>query len=138
MQTLEEVLNEVSDEQTMHLEVAPDLACFVLVREALLDLCEGFARVKDVILALDEAFANVCAYSGATEVEFDMDYVDGRCVVTMTDDGVAFDPLEVSEELPDFDDMPGGGMGIILMKQVADEILYRRLEDRNVLTMWFT
>ena len=58
-------------------------------------------------------------------------------VAVVSDDGIAFDPLEVPP--PDLEssleDRPVGGLGVHFMLTLMDEVTYRREGDRNVLTM---
>jgi len=62
---------------------------------------------------------------------------DDRVVVEVEDWGVAFDPTAAPE--PDFDlDLdarPLGGLGIHMIREIMDEVSYRREGDRNILTM---
>jgi len=58
-------------------------------------------------------------------------------ILTITDDGMAFNPLAV--EPPDvslpLDERAIGGLGIHLVRSLFDEVSYRRAVGRNVLTV---
>ena len=92
---------------------------------------------KQIRLALEEAVANVINYSQATYVNFDAYIGDGCLKVTITDDGIAFDATAGSPT--DFslrpDERPAGGLGIMLLHQMTDDLSYQRMENRNVLTL---
>lgn len=92
---------------------------------------------KQIRLALEEAVANVINYSQATYVNFDAYIGDGCLKVTVTDDGIAFDATAGSPT--DFslrpDERPAGGLGIMLLHQMTDDLSYQRMENRNVLTL---
>ncbi len=97
--------------------------------------------IGHLALALDEAMTNTIAYAwpqgGTHELTLEMT-VDGRTVITVvSDDGIAFDPLEVPP--PDLEssleDRPVGGLGVHFMKTLMDDVTYRREGGRNVLTM---
>lgn len=92
-------------------------------------------------LALEEVFSNIVAYG------FD-DHTDHLIKITVTtaknnfkicveDDGKPFNPLKAKEpDLPDdVEDCKVGGLGIYLIKHFMDDIRYKRLQNRNVLTM---
>src|SRR5690606_17900085 len=97
--------------------------------------------IGHLALALDEAMTNTIAYAwpegGDHELRLDMDVAGGTVVAVVSDDGIAFDPLEVPP--PDLEssleDRPVGGLGVHFMKTLMDAVAYRREADRNVLTM---
>ena len=60
-----------------------------------------------------------------------------RLIFTITDSGIPFDPTkheEVDISLP-AEERRIGGLGIHLVRQLMDDIHYRREEDKNVLTL---
>jgi anti-sigma regulatory factor (Ser/Thr protein kinase) len=99
-------------------------------------------RIRDdVNLALDEVVANVILHGFENPGEHDIVvglYLEPEFVnVTVEDAGVAFNPLDAPE--PDLtkpiEERPIGGLGIHLVRNVMDQIEYRRDGDRNRLTM---
>ena len=66
-----------------------------------------------------------------------MERAGKRLTVTITDDGVPFNPLSV--ERPDTDlsleDREFGGMGIHLVRNLVDDVSYQRRIGKNVMTM---
>ena len=76
---------------------------------------------------------------GSGDVDISCDVVGDRMkvVITFTDEGPEFDPLE--REDPDTtlgaDERPIGGLGIYLVKNTVDGISYRRENGRNILTV---
>jgi len=97
--------------------------------------------IGHLALALDEAMTNTIAYAwpqgGDHELKLEMEIGAGIVVAIVSDDGIAFDPLEVPP--PDLEssleDRPVGGLGVHFMKTLMDEVSYRRVGERNVLTM---
>jgi anti-sigma regulatory factor (Ser/Thr protein kinase) len=90
----------------------------------------------DFGVALDEAASNVAkyAYAGrAGEIEVDVLLRDGTLCAEVVDDGAPFDPL--AREAPRTDqalaDRQVGGLGIHIVKELMDEVEYRRIDDRN-------
>ncbi len=101
------------------------------------------AKLPVLELALEEILLNVISYAydgnpGLIRVGCGAD--NTRFVVSFRDDGKYFNPLEreeVSVDAP-IDDRPVGGLGIHLVKNMVDEISYRRVDESNVLEVAFT
>jgi serine/threonine-protein kinase RsbW len=57
--------------------------------------------------------------------------------IEVEDDGRAFDPLKVpaAEIAPTLEEQQIGGMGILLVKSLASEIRYQRIDGKNHLTL---
>ena len=91
--------------------------------------------VLDIIL--DEIASNIVRHSGASGFEIDIEFVDSPVGVNLTfvDDGVAYDPLAHID--PDTtlsaEERPIGGLGILMVKKMADSVAYNRLHNRNFL-----
>lgn len=64
----------------------------------------------------------------------------GCFCLELVDEGPPFDPLQQAPQ-PDLtlapEERPIGGLGIYMVRSLADEIHYRREADRNVLTVCF-
>lgn len=95
-----------------------------------------------VLLALEEAFVNVCRYAypgGTGDVELACGHDGGVFVIELADTGVEFDVL--SQTTPDLsagiDERPLGGLGVHLIRSVAKAVRYRRDGGRNILRMEF-
>lgn len=92
-------------------------------------------------LALEEVFMNVAMHGGhegrpaSAAIEFLRDGEDLRLVVS--DDGPAFDPLSLGT--PDtslaIEEREVGGLGVFLVREMMDEVVYARREGLNVLSM---
>jgi anti-sigma regulatory factor (Ser/Thr protein kinase) len=115
--------------------------------EAIADfLAEALAGCSDklvfaVQLAVDEACSNTILYgypdgeAGTITVACTVD--DETVRVTITDDGVAFDPLTAPPPLLDIpaEERPIGGLGIHFIRTVMDSVAYAREGEKNVLSM---
>lgn len=95
----------------------------------------------EVNLILDEIFTNIISYGfaeggEAQRVRIAFTVTDDRLVVVVRDRGVPFDPIaRGSPDLPcDVEACRIGGLGIHLIKNLADEVSYRRVDGMNVLT----
>ena len=96
---------------------------------------------RSISIALDELLANALTHgrqgrdpcSVTVEVQLDQDHV----TVTVTDDGMPFDPF--AREAPDttlsVEERPIGGLGIHLVGRLMDEVSYQRREDHNVVVL---
>jgi anti-sigma regulatory factor (Ser/Thr protein kinase) len=92
-------------------------------------------------LALDELFTNIISYGFQDQSEHfirvnisaDQDVL----TVVLEDDGMAFNPVErIPPEVPcTLDECKVGGLGIHLVKNLMDEIVYERRAGLNVLTL---
>ncbi|MBK9966982.1 MAG: ATP-binding protein [Holophagales bacterium] len=100
------------------------------------------ARGLDLELAAEEALMNVClhAYGGqGGEVALRAERTGEGFVLEIEDSGPPFDPL--SAEAPDttlpLEAREIGGLGILLVRRVTDQVRWRREKGRNVLTLVF-
>jgi len=93
-------------------------------------------------LAVEEAYANIASYAypvepGEVTVGLKIDENPLFVTVELIDTGIRFNPLE--KEDPDIslgiDDKKPGGLGILLIKQNADQVNYQYLDGRNILTI---
>jgi anti-sigma regulatory factor (Ser/Thr protein kinase) len=120
------------------MEVIPQVVDFV--SEAAEAAGLDAERVMHVQLAVEEAVVNVAqyAYEGPPgEVLVRAQGTDQRFTVELVDTGAPFDPLagEEPDLQADLEERPIGGLGIFLIRQVMDEVHYRREEGRNILTL---
>jgi serine/threonine-protein kinase RsbW len=87
-------------------------------------------------LVAEECFVNAVEHGSASQIEITLELIDG-VVMTMEDDGIAFDPLSA----PEFDPATplaqrrAGGLGIHMVRHLVQEMRYQRLDGRNRLTL---
>lgn len=115
-------------------------------------LCQCCEEVGDTIgmtrkavfemnLSLEELFTNIISYGFKDDREhlIKISLVVENDIMRMRieDDGIPFNPMDAEE--PDLncrlDDCKVGGLGIHLIKQIMDEIQYKRDGDLNVLLL---
>jgi anti-sigma regulatory factor (Ser/Thr protein kinase) len=97
--------------------------------------------LHDVHLILDELVINVIKYAfrDAKPHTFDVRLeLDGRRItMTVEDDGREFDPTKAPA--PDLaipiDERPVGGLGLHIVRTLADNLSYRRSGGRNIITV---
>lgn len=98
-----------------------------------------------IILAVEEAFVNVVDYAYAPKIGMcriavetaQLDEGRGDAVITFIDSGKAFNPL--LKENPDItlsvDERQIGGLGIYMVKEIMDSVVYEYKDAENHLTM---
>jgi len=109
-------------------------------------------KISRLELAIEEATSNICGHAYLEEASINKmscayqkrsSYTVGiineadSFAVRMTDSGIAFDPLLVAP--PDVSSpvevRQTGGLGILLMRNMVDDVRYERTGDRNILTL---
>lgn len=92
-----------------------------------------------VNLALEEVVSNIMLYAypnknGKIFIEFAK---KTNLIFTITDNGIPFDPTQQKEVDISLSaaERKIGGLGIHLVRQLMDEMHYRREEDKNILTL---
>jgi serine/threonine-protein kinase RsbW len=96
--------------------------------------------ISDVQLATDEVVTNaiIHGYDGKKgEVRVIAEADDQEVIIVVEDRAPAFDPVAfVSRDVSkDGDDRPIGGLGLILIRNVMEEVRYRREDGKNIFTM---
>jgi serine/threonine-protein kinase RsbW len=97
--------------------------------------------LTNINLVLDEVVSNVIKYGRAGDsdgaINVSLVREGGRLTIEVSDDGIAFNPLDATP--PNLDlpilDRPVGGLGIHIVKALTETAAYRRENERNHLTM---
>lgn len=100
--------------------------------------------VGELNLCLEEILTNIMFYGleegrdpESLAIELDLEVADAALTVQVRDNGKPFNPLESGEpdtDLP-IEEREIGGLGIHLVRELMEELVYARDGDRNVLTM---
>ena len=115
-------------------------------------VCTGIEKhtLKKLEIALEEAVVNIISYSHATEIELNIQRSTlnaprdatlskrehSTLNVTLTDNGVPFDPTSSEcDTAKVIEERQLGGLGISLLRQITDEQHYQRTDERNQLTI---
>lgn len=107
-----------------------------------LDICvEDFAIPMRAGYSLkvvaDEIFSNVVYYSGASNAEILFRNDTNNVALVFVDDGVPYNPMEAEE--PDIkagvEERSIGGLGLFMVKMMAEKVQYERVNQRNQLTV---
>ncbi len=94
---------------------------------------------KALFLSCEEAIVNII-HHGYTKksapIIISIENENGRAIVTIIDYAAPFNPLlftvSIDFSLP-LEKRKEGGLGILLMRENADEIFYERKDDKNIL-----
>ena len=94
-----------------------------------------------ILLAIEELVTNCIKYgyddAGKHTIVIRLAVNDQFVTITVIDDGRAFNPLALAP--PDFSkaiaDRPIGGLGIFMLRSLADTMDYERRDHRNQLTL---
>jgi anti-sigma regulatory factor (Ser/Thr protein kinase) len=100
-----------------------------------------FRKTHKLQVAIEEALVNIFQYAypdGPGDVELRcLEGPEGTLVLEIIDTGIPFDPRVVED--PDIesgiDDREVGGLGIFLIKNLVDELDYRREGNINILRL---
>jgi anti-sigma regulatory factor (Ser/Thr protein kinase) len=129
--------------EPLSLTVANELAAIPRVAAELEVFCLGHGIAHRDLnrfnLALEEVLTNIISYGfpagGRYDIQVQVAWSEGALQATVSDDGVAFDPLAAAP--PDLggpaEQRKVGGLGIHLLRTLTDTIDYRRDGGRNVL-----
>ena len=97
--------------------------------------------IFQIDLAIEEVLSNIILYGYTDKAEHWIKITiwdQNRTLnIRIEDDGIPFNPLEA--EAPDLEcsleERQIGGLGCHIMKSLMDDIVYKRLGNKNVLTM---
>jgi anti-sigma regulatory factor (Ser/Thr protein kinase) len=92
-------------------------------------------------LVLDELVTNIIKYgfddAREHQIRVEMEVGVDLLTISVEDDGKPFNPLEAPSpnlDLP-IEDWPIGGLGVFIVKSIADVLEYRREGDRNTVRL---
>lgn len=129
-------ISKRSEMQPCVLQVENKMSQWPVLRKALHDYGMRVGMedrtLKKMILALEEAVVNIVNYSEAKFIGMTISCGDTqRLSITLSDDGIAFDPTAQAEvdTAAVIAQRQIGGLGIALLRQIADEVRYRRTDD---------
>ena len=112
-------------------------AVMSFVEGALSELGCPAQTITEIDIAVDEIFANIANYSGASGAILSCGVKDMTAVVSFSDDGAPYDPLQNKDPSIDLDaeEREIGGLGIYIVKKIMDDIKYEYRNGRNNLTI---
>ena len=96
-----------------------------------------------IVVCVEELFVNVVNYAyegsvGNCMIGFKKEDGDtDKVVITISDQGIAFNPLEKEDPdtTLDANQRDIGGLGIFMVKNIMDKITYERNNEKNIIIM---
>ncbi len=96
---------------------------------------------RKMAIVFDELLSNIISYAYIDDETHNIDViaelVGDRLTVTITDDGIPFNPLK--SESPDtrisLEEREIDGLGIHLVRNIMDKVFYQRITNRNEVTL---
>lgn len=130
----------------MHLKMGSDLNSLSGAARTIETFLDGFnigAKERYIVaLAFEEMATNIIKYgfedSAAQQpIDITLSYGNSALTLVLEDSGREFNPLEsASPELFDpVEDREVGGLGVHLVRRMADSMDYKRINGRNILTI---
>jgi sigma-B regulation protein RsbU (phosphoserine phosphatase) len=96
---------------------------------------------QKVSIVFDDLLNNIISYGFSDdeehEIEIDVAYSPDKLVITITDDGIPFNPFDqVGPDISlSIEERDIGGLGVLLIKELMDEYHYQRHSNSNVVTL---
>jgi len=96
---------------------------------------------QKVSIVFDDLLNNIISYGFSDdeehEIEIDVAYSPDKLVITITDDGIPFNPFDqVGPDISlSIEERDIGGLGVLLIKELMDEYQYQRHSNSNVVTL---
>ena len=91
--------------------------------------------INKILISCEEIFLNICKYAYNSEhgdIFLDIRLNMGKIVIEIQDFGIPFDPLSyVSKKVNET--KKSGGLGILLVRRLMDDIKYLRDDNKNIL-----
>ena len=89
-----------------------------------------------IAMAVEEIFVNIAHYGDAT-IQCEIKENPLRTEIQFMDHGIPFDPLkkEDADTSPEALEAREGGLGILMVKKMMDDVTYQYEDGKNVLTI---
>ena len=137
---------EAEPESRLHFEIDATLAelapASARVRHFLSNHAVDEAAIFAIETAIEELVTNAIKYAfGACRkgtITIEASATPERAVLVMEDNGEAFNPTQVPAARVNrsLEEMPVGGLGIHLVRELADGFCYERVGNRNQVSVW--
>ena len=126
------------------IEFEPTFENVDIMRSAITGICQhafpapgSESLTMDFSLAVTEAMTNAVEHSGTNKVIIELTVAATAIIFTMMTNGVRFDPT-APVSFPDLsspDDMPEGGYGLAIIREMVDRTAYEYRNGKNILTL---
>lgn len=119
----------------IHLDIKSHPKNLSLIRKEIKKIVSGKGLSEEIIgsvlLAVDETCSNIIRHSynndHTGQIKLSLELTQDSLCITITDTGIEFDICAAQPR--DVTDVKPGGLGIYIIKQIMDNVEYRRTED---------
>ncbi|MGD8695154.1 MAG: ATP-binding protein [Syntrophobacterales bacterium] len=98
-------------------------------------------RITEIGVATEEVLVNICSYAyqdqvGEVKITCLLDD-ESRFIIEFEDTGIPFDVhrLDAPDLTDDIAERQVGGLGVFIIKELMDEVKYRREDNKNILRL---
>jgi anti-sigma regulatory factor (Ser/Thr protein kinase) len=98
-------------------------------------------RITEIGVATEEVLVNIFNYAyqdqvGDVKVSCILDD-ESRFIIEIEDAGIPFDVLSIGEPdlIDDIDERQVGGLGVFIIKELVEDVQYRREDNKNILKL---
>lgn len=119
----------------LELHLPADTAQLAALGTFIRDACHDLDQPGLPELAVTELAVNAIVHGGARHLLAIVRRVPGGCLVTLEDDGRAFDPTAQEEKVAG--ELREGGYGLLIVRRSASELHYRRRFDWNSIELTY-
>ena len=135
--------------EPLHIQLLNQLSELNRIAETVLQLEERWKistnDAKKINLVTEELFTNIVFYAYDDNKEHKIDILfenpESGCIrITLSDDGKPFNPLERSDNddlSKPLEERQPGGLGLHLIKKIANHIMYLRKDEKNIIILTF-
>jgi serine/threonine-protein kinase RsbW len=109
---------------------------FDIINRHLESLDYGDATIYKIILVVEEFITNILKYANNQgEISLALNFSANLITVNIADYGKMFDPLEIKTHalIDSVNDSKIGGLGIHIVKNIANSISYHRMGGNNII-----
>ncbi|MHB8828117.1 MAG: ATP-binding protein [Syntrophales bacterium] len=126
------------------IEFEPTFANVDVARSAITGICQRTfsnpdleSLTMDFSLAVTEAMTNAVEHSGTKTIIVKIAVTATAIIFKMTTDGVEFDPTAPASfpDLNSSNDLPEGGFGLALIRELVDRTAYEYRNGKNIFTL---
>jgi anti-sigma regulatory factor (Ser/Thr protein kinase) len=93
------------------------------------------ADTDEFCQVISELVNNAVEHGSCTRIEAALHLTDREALFRLTTDGIPFDPVAATVELPEAgmeDDLPEGGFGLAIIRWFSDRVHYEYRDDLNI------
>lgn len=135
------VKNMADHKNERRFSIAPDQEALSEVSDFLDSCVEEFAIPMRMGFSLkivaDEIFSNIVYYSGSKNAEILFRNDTDKVTLVFMDDGIPYNPMEAEEPdiTADVEERKIGGLGLFMVKKMAEQVQYEYADQKNQLTV---